>query len=150
MTKKYIVTLTEAERESLCRLTSRGKSPARKITRAHVLLKADENGPNWTDKQIHEAFNVTVRTIEHIRKQFVEQGLQAALNRRRPSSSRRPRLDGHQEAQLVALACSDPPEGRSCWTLRLLGSKMVELNYVETVSHETVRQVLKKTRSSPG
>lgn len=146
MTKKYIVTLTTEERQELFNLISRGKAPARKIARAHILLKADQakGRTSLTDEKIAEALDVSVRTIERVRKLFVEEGPEAALNQKERSTPRPRKLDGRQEAYLIAMACGDPPEGQGRWTLRLLADKMVKLQYVESISHETVRQVLKK------
>ena len=146
MAKRYRVTLTAAEREALGHMISRGKADARKLAHARVLLQADasEGGPDWTDARIAEAVRVSVRTIERVRQRFVEDGLEAAL---RPRPSRRVyarKLDGAQEAKLVAVACSEPPEGKKRWTLRLLAERMVELEIVPELSHETVRQTLKK------
>ena len=145
--KKHIVTLTDEEQQYLKKKIRSGREGVRKIIRARILLKADqsETGPAWTDKQIIQALDVGVATVERIRKRFVEEGLEAALNRRKnsPSSFRR-KLDGHQEARLVTLACSNPPDGRDRWSLRLLADKLVELEIVETVSYQTVRRVLKK------
>jgi len=151
--KKYKVTLTADERNSLQDLIAAGKAPAQKLAHARILLKADAapGGPAWPDARIAEAVEVDVTTIERVRQRFVEQGFEAALVRKtqdRPSRQRK--LDGHGEARLVALACSDPPLGRARWTLRLLADKLVELEVVDTISTETVRQVLKKTSSSRG
>jgi hypothetical protein len=151
--KKYKVTLTEEERKSLQELIAAGKASALKLAHARILLKADAapEGPAWTDARIAEAVEVNVTTVERVRERFVEQGLEAALVRKkqdRPSRERK--LDGQAEARLVALACSDPPAGRSRWTLRLLADKLVELEVVDTIGTETVRQVLKKTNSSRG
>jgi len=151
--KKYKVTLTEEERKSLQELIAAGKASAQKLAHARILLKADAapGGPAWTDARIAEAVEVNLTTVERVRERFVEQGLEAALVRKkqdRPSRERR--LDGQAEARLVALACSDPPAGRSRWTLRLLADKLVELEVVDKVGTETVRQVLKKTSSSRG
>lgn len=146
--KKYIVRLSGDERKSLKRLVSSGKGPARMFTRAHILLKADvgEGGPGWPDEKIAEAFDVTVQTIERVRKQLVEEGLEAVLSRRRYIQKvSRKKLDGDAEAHLIALACTDAPEGYTRWSLRLLADRMVELGYVESISHEAVRRVLKKT-----
>ncbi len=152
MPKKYRVTLTPDEREQLSALVSKGKAAARTLTHARILLKTDqaEGGPAWTDAAVCTAFDVGLCTVMRVRERFVEEGLDAAL-RPRPSSYRQPRkLDGYQEAQLVALACSDAPDGRGRWTLRLLADRFVQLGYVECVSHETVRQTLKKTKLSLG
>jgi hypothetical protein len=145
--KKYLVTLTEEERASLEQLIRRGKGAARKLARARILLKADRGpgGPDWDDVTIAESLEVGVATVERVRKQFVEEGLEAALTRRKPSRVYRRKLDGDGEAHLIALACGEAPEGRARWTLRLLADQMVALEYVDTVSHETVRQTLKKT-----
>lgn len=145
--KKYIVKLSEQEREELQELIATGKSSARKIQHARILLKADasEHGPNWKDEPISEAVEVSLSTIERVRRQFVEEGTAAAISRRPGSGYREPKIDGEKEAQLIALACSKAPQGRVRWTLRLLAQKMVELEYVESLSYETVRRTLKKT-----
>ena len=146
--KKYLVTLTDEERHSLQKLIRSGKNSTRKITRARILLKADQDagGSAWTDQQICLALDVGVATVERVRKRFVEDGLDAALNRRKNQNPRiRRKLDGHQEAQLVTLACSHPPTGRDRWSLRLLADKLVELEVVDSISYQTVRRVLKKT-----
>ena len=146
MKKKYIVTLTNEERRMLQEMLSRGKAAARKLTHARILLKADaaDGGPNWNDGAIAEALEVGRATVERVRKQFVEEGLEAALERRKPRRQYRRKLDGDGEAHLVALACQKPPEGRSRWTLQLLADRMVELKYVEEISYQTVRRTLKK------
>ena len=146
MAKRYRVTLTAEEREALGSMISRGRADARKLVHARVLLQADasEGGPGWPDTRIAEAVRVSVRTIERVRQRFVEDGLEAAL---RPKPSPRVyarKLDGEQEAKLVALACSGPPEGKRRWMLRLLAERMVELEIVPELSHEMVRQTLKK------
>jgi transposase len=146
--KKYIVRLSGEERKSLKSLVTSGKGPARMFTRARILLKADvgENGPGWPDEKIAEALDVTVQTIERVRKQLVEEGLEAVLSRRMYIHKvSRKKLDGDAEAHLIALACSETPEGYARWSLRLLAGRMVELGYVESISHEAVRRVLKKT-----
>jgi transposase len=150
--KKYIVTLTEEERQMLQEMLSRGKTAARKLTHARILLKADAapGGPDWHDDAIAEALEVGRATIERVRKQFVEEGLDAALERRPPRRQYRRKLDGEGQAHLVALACQKPPEGRSRWTLQLLADRMVALEYVDQISYQTVRRTLKKTRSSLG
>jgi transposase len=148
MSKKYVVRLTSAERVDLQRLVSVGKAAARKIIHAHVLLQADEspNGPGWPDTQISQALSVHPNTVAGIRQRFVEKGVDAALNRRRQDHpSRQPKLDGKVEAHLIALRCGPPPEGRIRWTLQLLADKLVALKVVDSISHETVRRVLKKT-----
>ena len=146
--KKYIVRLSGEERKSLKSLITSGKGSARLFTRAHILLKADvgEGGPGWPDEKIAEAFEVTIQTIERVRKQLVEEGLESVLSRSKYIQKvSRKKLDGDAEAHLIALACSETPEGYSRWSLRLLADRMVELGYVESISHEAVRRVLKKT-----
>ena len=150
MRKSYVVVLNPEERERLERLISTGHTSSKRQIRARILLKADasEAGPAWSDEQIAEALEISISTVARVRRRSVEQGLAAVLDRgvvRRPS---RRRLDGEQEARLLAVACSPPPEGRVRWTLRLLADKMVELEVVESISYETVRRTLKKTRSS--
>ena len=143
MSKKYVVELTEEERKALERLVRSGKESARKIRYAQALLKADAG---WTDKRISEAFAMSINTAQRLRQRFVEEGLDVALGARsrKPKPYRR-KLDGEKEARLIALACSEPPEGSTRWTLRMLADKMVQLCYVDSVSHETVRQAFKKT-----
>jgi transposase len=151
--KKYKVTLTAEERQQLRDLIAAGKAAAPKLTHARILLKADaaDGGPSWPDERIAEAVEVSVATVERLRQRFVEQGLEAALGRKKQDRPSRPRkLDGRAEARLIALACSAPPEGRKEWTLRLLADRLVELDIVDTICHETVRRVLKKTNSSRG
>jgi transposase len=147
MDQKYVVTLTDREREHLRQLLAAGTAPARQLTHARILLKADRgaSGPGWVDARIAEAVEVSQPTISRVRRQYVEQGLEAALNRRAPRREYRRKLDGAQEAQLIAVACSAPPTGQARWTLRLLADKLVELEVVEDVSYQTVRRVLKKT-----
>jgi transposase len=151
--KKYRVTLTAEERESLAALIAVGKAAAKKLTHARILLKADQTGggPGWIDQRIAEALEVSVATIERVRQRFVEEGLESALVRKkqdRPSRERK--LDGAGEARLIALACSTVPKGRVAWTLEMLADKLVELKVVDSICPETVRQVLQKTRSSRG
>src|SRR5215218_5309045 len=149
MPKKYRVTLTAEEREELDRLLSLGKADVRCLKHAQMLLKADEaeGGPGWSDERVADAFDAGVATIERLRQRFVEEGLQAALRTYRTGTRLYERkLDGAQEAHLIALACSAPPDERARWTLRLLAQRMVELAYVDTLSYETVRQTLKKER----
>ena len=149
MHKKYRVTLTLAERDELERLLARGKADVRKIKHAQILLKADEaeSGPAWPDARIAEAFAAGITTVERVRQRFVEEGLASALSPYRAGKRVYERkLDGAQEAQLIALACSAPPDGQARWTLRLLAQHMVELAYVDRLSYETVRQTLKKER----
>ena len=146
--KKYLVTLTPEERDQLTRLTTAGKASARTLTRARILLKADqaEAGPAWGDADIAAALDCGLRTVERVRQRFVERGLDAALTHKEQERPRRQRvLDGAAEARLIALACSQPPDGRAGWTLRLLAARLVELEVVEAVSAEAVRRALKKT-----
>lgn len=146
MVKKYIVRLTGEERERLAAMVTRGRTNAQKIRRAQVLLKVDADGPNWTDEQTAEAFRMRANTVADIRQRFVEGGLDRALERKEPDEPpRRRKLDGAGEARLIAMACGEPPEGRARWTLRLLAGQLVELAIVDGISHETVRQTLKKT-----
>ena len=151
--KRYLVTLTPEEREQLAGLLSAGKRSALTLARVRILLKADQadGGPAWPDERIAEALDCGVRTVERVRQRFVERGPEEALGRKkqdRPSRERK--LDGRAEARLIALACSQPPDGRAAWTLQLLADKLVELRVVDSVCDETVRRVLKKTRSSRG
>lgn len=146
--KKYIIRLSIEERKTLKRLVCSGKGSARMFTRAHILLKADvgEEGPKWPDKKISEAFDVTVQTIERVRKQLVEEGFDSVLHRRKYTQKvSRKKIEGDVEAHLIALACSKAPEGYQQWSLRLLAGKLVELGYVDSISHEAVRRALKKT-----
>ena len=146
MAKKYIVTLTDDERAQLLALTKRGKVSARRLTRAHLLLQTDAG---LSDEAVAQALHIGTATVERLHKRFVEEGLEAALAERpRPGGQRK--LDGKQEAFLIALACSTPPEGRTCWTMQLLADKLVELQVIEAISDETVRHTLKKTPSSRG
>ena len=150
--KKYIVSLTLSERQALSQLTRSGKAAAYKLNHARILLKADINQDNggWTDYKISEALDISQATIERVRKRFVEEGVEAALGRQPRTQHKKRRLDGEKEAHPIALACSEPPEGYARWTMRLLADKMVELEYVESIAPETVRQTLKKTTSSLG
>jgi transposase len=145
--KTYIIGLTDEERLALEQLTTTGKAPVYKVNHARILLKADTNQADggWTDQRISEALDISMSTIERVRQRFVEQGMEAALGRKTQKRSQTRLLDGDQEAYLIALTCSEPPEGYAKWSLRLLADRMVELEYVETISHETVRQTLKKT-----
>jgi hypothetical protein len=150
--KLYRVKLASEERAQLHKLLSKGKASARVLTHARILLKADEgvDGPRLTDEEIGEALDVNRSTVERVRIRCVEEGFEAAL-RPRPSRQLHPRkLDGFQEAHLVALVCSPAPKGRKRWSLRLLADKLVELEVVDDISYETVRQTLKKTNSSHG
>jgi putative transposase len=146
MSDKYLVDLTANENESLLTLLKKGTASARKVMRAHILLQAAEDAP---DEEIADTLRVGVSTVHRTRQRFVEEGLQAALSERRRRGCSR-KLDGKQEAFLVALTCSHPPAGREGWTMQLLADRLVELQLVEEVSDETVRRVLKKTLSSPG
>lgn len=152
MKKRYLVTLTHDEREELQALVSSGKAAARKLTRARILLLADEGGagPAKSDPEITDALGCGRATVERVRKQFVEEGLEETLTRKPTLRTYENRLDGKAEAHLVAIACGAPPEGRARWTLRLLADRMVGLGHVESVSHETIRMTLKKTISNPG
>lgn len=150
--KKYHVQLAEEERQELERMIGSGSGAARKLMHARVLLKADEGpqGPDWTDEQIVEALEVGLTAVGRIRQRYVEEGLRAALERKRSERLYERQLDGEGEARLVALACAQPPEGRKRWTLALLADRMVALGEIEHLSYESVRRVLKKTRSSHG
>lgn len=150
--KRYKVTLTNEERETLTQWVSKGKTNARKITRARILLLSDENQekPAWIDTQIAAALGVSSRTVERIRQTCVEAGIEAALNHKRPKRTRAKVLDGEAEARLVQLACSQPPNGRAGWTMQMLADKLIELEIVETICDETVRTTLKKMNSNPG
>jgi transposase len=143
---KYIVDLSDSEKERLQAIIGRGKSSARTQTRARILLKANEG---LSDEQIVKALDVGIATVARVRRRFVEEGLERALtDKPRPGQARK--LDGKQEAHLIAVACSHPPAGHARWTLRLLAGKAVELGFTDSMSHETVRRMLKKTTSSPG
>jgi transposase len=144
--KRYKVDLSEAERLELEQLTHKGKISARKMKRAQILLKASAG---WTDEQIAEALDTGRATVERIRQRFVERGLVGALTENAHPAQKR-RLDGRAEAHLIALACSERPEGQVHWSMRVLAAKLVEMEVVDSISHETVRQTLKKTQSSPG
>ena len=151
MKKRYVVTLTDEERRSLRALVSSGKGAARKLTHARILLKADAGrGLGWTDAAISEGVDVGTATVERVRKRFVEEGLEAALVPAKSSRVYERKLDGDGEAHLIALACSESPEGRHRWTLELLADRMVGLGHVDSLSYQTVRRVLKKTNSSLG
>lgn len=146
MPKKYIVRLTAEERNQLQDLVTKGKTQAYRIRHAHILLKADADGPAWLDREITEAFSCNRSTVEGIRKRFVTEGLNAALERKKRAHPPTERiLDGEKEARLIALSCSEPPEGRSRWTLKLLADELVALHIVESISYRTVQRTLKKT-----
>ena len=151
--KRYKVTLEVEERQHLHALIAAGQADARKLAHARILLKADaaDGGPAWPDHRTADALEVSTATVERVRQRFVEQGLDAALDRKhRERPAREIKLDGRAEAQPIALAGSAPPEGRATWTMQLLADKLVELDVVDSISDETVRLALKKTRSSPG
>ena len=152
MRKRHTVRLSEEERARLHTLIGQGASPARALTHARILLKASqgEAGPGWSDAAIAAALEVSPGTVARVRMRYVAAGLEAAVYRKAPAREYRRRLDGEQEARLVTLACSAPPEGRKRWTLRLLADRLVALEVVESVSYETVRQALKQTASSRG
>ena len=149
--KKYVVKLSEAERNHLQGLINRGKSPAKRLLKARILLKADAgaHGEGWSDGRVVEALDTNMSMVTRVRQQFVEEGLEAVLSRKeRAAPAITPIFDGEKEARLMALACSTPPEGYARWTLRLLEDKVVELGIVERASDNTIGRVLKKTRFS--
>lgn len=159
MKKVYRVTLSGEERQQLKELVRKGKAKsgkkpsALKLTRARILLKADQShdGPAWTDAQIAEALDLSPKTVFNIRKKWVELGIEQVLERRpQKRPSRVPKLDGKAEAKIIATSCGPAPEGRSRWTLKLLADKTVELGFAESISPETIRKTLKKTSSNPG
>lgn len=146
--KKYIVRLDDEERKKLSGLVNKGKVAAHKRKHAQILLKADIAegvGPGWPDQCIAEAYSIGVRTVERTRERLCEHGIDVAIERAKGSGKQR-KIDGVQEAHLVALVCGDAPEGRKQWTLRLLADQFVELGYIDSISHETIRQLLKKTK----
>jgi transposase len=149
---RFVVRLPVKERASLERMVSSGRDAARKLLRARILLKADvSNGEmRWTDEEIAEALETSELTVYRVRKQWVEEGLEAVLSRRKPSGRQYRKLDGAQEARLIALACSPPPEGRTRWTMQLLADRLVELRIVDRISDDTVHRTLKKTILSRG
>jgi homeodomain-containing protein len=150
MNKNYRVHLTDEERNHLEKLVRKGEAHARKLLYARILLKADEDGPapSWTDERIADALEVSVATVARERKRYCEEGLEIALMPKKAGLPRRRILDGRAEAHLIALACSDPPEGRDRWSMRLMADRMVELGYADALSYETVRRTLKKTSSN--
>ncbi|CAD6490972.1 MAG: Homeodomain-like domain protein [Candidatus Argoarchaeum ethanivorans] len=151
--KKYIVTLAKDERETLDALTSKGKHRSQKILNALILLGCDEGGYQMkrsTNEVMASALNISMRKIDRVKKRFVEEGIEIALNGRKGSRVYAKKADGDFEAHLVAVSCSEPPVGFARWSLRLLADKVVELEYIDSVSHETIRRILKKTKSSPG
>jgi biotin operon repressor len=146
MRKKYIVRLTDEERVALRSVVKRLSGSSQKVRRAQILLKADADGPGWSDQRIAEALDCRRQTVENLRKRLATEGFDVALDGKpRETAPRRKRLDGEQEAKVIALRLSDPPKGYANWSLRLLANKVVELEIAETVSYETVRQTLKKT-----
>ena len=150
MAKKYIVRLTPEERSDLESMIRKGKTQAYRIKHANILLAVDADGPNWTDEQTAQAFRCHKNTVRNLRQRLVERGLEAALERKKQQRPSRQRiLDGEKEARLIAIACSPPPEGRAKWTLKMLADRLVALEVVDSISDQTVRRTLKKTRSSP-
>jgi hypothetical protein len=149
---KFVVRLTAAQRRELHRMTRSGKHPAPVLVHARILLKVDaaDGGPAWDDAATAEALDCGVSTVARVRKKFAAGGLDVALRRKKPTGRQYRKLDGAQEARLVALACSPPPDGRARWTLQLLADRLVELDVIDAVSDETVRRTLKKMRSSRG
>jgi len=146
MVKKYVVRLSEKELNLLHDIVKKLKGTSQKVRRANILLKADINGPNWTDAKIAEALSCRTRTVENIRRRLVTEGLDAVLNRKQRETPPRPKiLDGKQEAEIIALRLSKPPAGFANWTLRLLADQIVALEITDSISHETVRRTLKKT-----
>ncbi len=150
--KRYLISLSDEERQTLEQLTTKGKASARKINHARILLKANLNQEDrgWSDQAISQALKISTRTIERVRQRFVEEGLDSALIPRPKTSLKLRKIDGEIEAHLVAIAGSQAPTGYNRWTLRLLADQMVVMGYVENISHESVRQVLKKMRLSLG
>ncbi len=151
--KKFIVTLEKDERHQLNRLTSKGKHRSQKVLNALILLACDEGAhqeKRSTNAEIARVLSISMRKIDRVKKRFVVDGLEVALNGKTGSRVYKKKVDGGLEAHLVALSCSDPPEGFARWSLRLLADKAVEFDYIDQISHETVRRILKKTSSSPG
>jgi transposase len=149
---KYVVRLEAGERQELFELVAKGKRAASVLTRARILLKADASGegPDWNDAAIVEALDTSLSSVHRARQAYVEEGLESALYRKKPTGRQYRKLDGDQEARLVVLACSAPPAGRASWTLQLLADQLVALKIVDSISGECVRTTLKKTNSSPG
>lgn len=146
MEKKYIVRLSEEERSILKEVVKKLKGGSQKVRRAQILLKADVEGPNWTDAKIAEAFDCRTKTVENVRQRLVTEGFEITLNAKKREKPPTPKLlDGTQEAKLIAMRLGEPPVGYGNWTLRLLRDQMIEMEIVESISHETVRQTLKKT-----
>ena len=151
MLKKYVVRLTDEERASLTQVVKKLAGTSQKVKRAQILLKADADGPDaWSDVQIAHAFGCSFMTVRRVRQQFVADGLDATLHRKRPTGRQYRKLDGKQEAQLIAIACSKAPAGHAHWTMVLLADRLVELKVVESIDPATVWRTLKKTRSSRG
>jgi hypothetical protein len=151
--KKYTVTLTQAERNNLKKIVSKGKHKSQKVINALILLGCDEGKfqeKRSTNEEISRVLKIGMRKIDRIKKRFIEEGLEITLNGKKGSRIYAKKADGDFEAHLVALSCSDPPGGFTRWSLRLLADKVVELEYIDQVSHETIRQVLKKTKLNPG
>ena len=145
MVKKYIVRLSEEERNTLQNIVRKLKGTSQKVRRANILLKANADGPNWPDAKIAEALSCRIRTIENVRRRLVTEGFDAVLNRKKQETSPKPKkLDGKQEAEVIALRLGKPPAGFANWTLRLLADQIVKLEIVDSISHETVRRTLKK------
>lgn len=151
--KKHIVTLTREERDELLAITSKGKHSSQKVINALILLGCDE-GEYQTDRStnadLSRVLNISMRKVDRVKRRFVMDGFEAALTKKKPDRTYDKKIDGDFEAKLIALSCSEPPAGHSRWSLRLLADKVVELQYIDTISHESIRQVLKKTRSNPG
>ena len=146
MVKKYIIRLSQEERSLLAHIVKKLKGTSQKVRRAHILLKADVDGPNWFDAKIAEALSCRTRTIENVRRRLVTEGLDAVLNRKKRKTPPTPKiLDGKQEAQIIALRLGKPPTGFGNWTLRLLADQIIQLEIADSISHETVRRTLKKT-----
>jgi len=151
--KKYIVTLSEEERNALGEITSKGQQKSQKILNALILLGCDEGDfqtGRSTNEDMARVLNISMRKIDRVKKRFVEEGFDVALNRKKSSRVYAKKTDGDFEAHLIALSCSEPPEGFARWSLRLLADKVVELNYIDSISHESIRRVLKKTKSNRG
>ena len=148
---KAVVRLNDSQRQALQKLVKTGVQSGAMRRRAHILLKTDANGPNsWSDKRVADALDIHPKTVGSVRKQFVDQGLDSTLHRKRPTSRQYRKLDGKQEAKLIAIACSLPPQGRSRWTMKLMADRLVELEIVESIDPATVCRALKKTNSSLG
>jgi len=144
--KKYIVRLSEEERVQLQEVIKKSKGSGQKVRRAHILLKADADGSNWTDQKIAEAFDCSTKTVENVRERLVTEGFEVTLNGKvRLEPPRAKLLSGEQEAELIAMRLGTPPAGYGSWTLKLLANQLIELELVDTISYETVRRTLKKT-----